>query len=1177
MLALVFMGACMNAGLLGERVVLHDFRDASLWRLHQDGGRGASVALQENGLKVVYRDSPPHWGNLVGPCTVPLRAVALEVRLTKHMASSGAAMHIWLLEPDGDAWMLELRSGSGGVADWRPGTQTLRVPVGAFRFQPRGPGTRAMPMCDRILIGCNYGDLEVTMERMEWVLAADGPQVKPASKPVNIVQGRSGSVAVLTLEGALPDGVTSSHDPGRLADVLTAAGFGVTLLSPEQLAKDGVLDRSVLDAIILPYGSAFPAECREAFIKYLKSGGSFLSMGGYAFDRLLARTASGWTDMEASVTAEQVSTNAAPPAMSMNTRHGRQGDAMWFEPEQIGVFDPCFSITDCVTGRSSEWYRVTGGPDVSYRWPKAVAGYAACALTGDNNPVFPPTYRRWISVIHGSDARGSERGAILALVRNHGGAFRGSSWAISGLTDGTDLFLGSAEKRRLLTDVIGRLVDGVFMHSLATEYAFYKAGETVKAHVTVACHGRRGFKGLVTFRFGTGERRTVPVQLGSGETRVVTVETSARFSRTGYVPTVARLSDGTSSVDEVRSGFCVENRAVIASGPRAEWKENYFSLNGRSQILFGSNQTGMMFFAEGEGPAMWERDFSLMARAGLRVLRILHFSPFAAKGYEGQAAHSPGDLAQRPERLRRQMDAIVQTAQRHGIIIFLTLHDWMPVALTDDDLERQREWNRFWADRYKDVPGIIYDIQNEPSVDVPDRPDIQALWNRWLTDRYGSDEAIRNAWHVAPPEAALPGVPLSGGPEQWDNVRAADRKRFEEFLLNRWVEANVRGLKEGDPDALVCVGYLPSMSPADKVLGAKHTDFSNMHYYGPVDGLPNELALIDRRAYGKGLSVGEFGAMEAHSRRNAGADGLPTAASIERFAHTVHAAVGMGAAMLCNWSLKEMDEMVFPWGLYQRNTPVAKPWAVTYSAMALKLRPFEPNYEAPEVFLLIPDANRIGPRFEELHGAIRRSVGTLLDLNVPFGVLNEEDLTEVPATARVMVWPIPYCPSDRAFASVLRWVRNGGTLYISGSVAFDHARRPVRADRMASLGLTGGLKTPFDVWTNDPVQHAAVGNGQVVYSPDPIELREGTQAATLYAQVIAAGGVRPLPVRADGGRVRAQRVSGRAGSALYAFERMDDGEKPIRVTIDGTAISVSLGKRECAFVLVDRRGGARRL
>ena len=57
------------------------------------------------------------------------------------------------------------------------------------------------------------------------------------------------------------------------------------------------------------------------------------------------------------------------------------------------------------------------------------------------------------------------------------------------------------------------------------------------------------------------------------------------------------------------------------------------------------------------------------------------------------------------------------------------------------------------------------------------------------------------------------------------------------MLLNRWVKANRDGIKAGDPDAPMTVGYLPHLPPADKLLGAAHVDFSNTHYYGSLRDL----------------------------------------------------------------------------------------------------------------------------------------------------------------------------------------------------------------------------------------------------------------------------------------------------------------------------------------------------
>ncbi|MEI6503928.1 MAG: hypothetical protein WCP21_23195, partial [Armatimonadota bacterium] len=527
----------------------------------------------------------------------------------------------------------------------------------------------------------------------------------------------------------------------------------------------------------------------------------------------------------------------------------------------------------------------------------------------------------------------------------------------------------------------------------------------------------------------------------------------------------------------------VRRPAVLRAGPKLAWRDNTLTVEGRSTFLVGSNQTGMMYYSPHEGPLVWDRDFTNMATHNFRLLRILHFSPFSKGGYEGRPTTNPLDLRERPEKLVRQMDAIVQLAQKHRVAIFLSLHDWMPVGLTEEQLAAQADWNKFWAGRYRDVPGILYDIQNEPSVDVPDRPDLVALWNEFLKAQYGSDEALRAAWREHPPQAALPNVPLGQLSEDWNDTRAADRRRFTVTVLERWVRANVEGLRAGDPEALVTVGYLPSMPPADKLLGTEHLDFSNMHYYGPVSGFPTDFLFSDRRLLGQGLTVGECGAQEAHDLRTWGREDVPVTESVERFQSYIHYAVGLGAGFLCNWCWKELDEMVFPWGLIQRQSDIARPWVHTWEQESLLLGLTQLRPTSPKVWVLTPDRHRQGPRFNELHNALKRSFELLLDQSVPFAVCTEQDLDRLPPPAKALVWPLPYCPDDATFARVLAWVKKGGTLYLSGDVQFDESRRPTRAARREQLGLppTPPL-SPFAVTDGEfgkPIVQTKVGEGKV--------------------------------------------------------------------------------------------------
>ncbi|HJN18660.1 MAG TPA: cellulase family glycosylhydrolase, partial [Armatimonadota bacterium] len=556
-----------------------------------------------------------------------------------------------------------------------------------------------------------------------------------------------------------------------------------------------------------------------------------------------------------------------------------------------------------------------------------------------------------------------------------------------------------------------------FLHSLTTDLASYRPGETAEISVQMVCDRDPERYPTVTLLVDDREvadRSSAEVEIDSltGDYHVVRAE----------------LRIGDDLVDSLESAFCVWDESVLASGAKVAWENNYITLDGKPSFLIGTNQTGMMYFSPKEGPAAWDRDFRAMHDHGFHIWRILHFSPFAAKGYEGSGQHTSLDLYNRPERFLRQMDAIVQIAQKHRVAIFLALHDWLGVTLTDEELEAQYDWCRFWADRYKDVPGIFYDIQNEPSVAAEDRPDVVELWNDFLATRYASDEALRAAWTTSPPEAELPNVPLGATTNDWDDARAADRKRFETELLNRWTKANVDGTKAGDPDAVICVGYLPSMPPADKILGVKNTDFSNMHYYGPVDRFPLEFKLIDRRFQGKGFSLGEFGAREAHDARSHGHTSIPVDDSIHRFQTYIHYTAGLGAAFMANWDWKEFDEAIFPWGLFQRSSYVSRPWMHTLEQGALLLSVAEPVYESPEVFIVAPDSHRVGPRFSELNGCLWRAIDLLLDQRVNFGMVNEEDIADLPDSAKALIWPVPYCPADETFDAIRSWVEAGGTL-----------------------------------------------------------------------------------------------------------------------------------------------------
>ena len=1109
---------CLAAvGWAGE-VVIDDFEGPIGWTVNPDGGASPPVRATRDAenpkegktaLRLTYADAPPHWSNLQHAVTVPPNAVAIKVWLRVHAAEPQAAMHFWLFEPDNDGWLTGVLPRGKSLGQLVGGWHEIVVPIAAFRFQPRGTRTRQMTTASRMLIGCNFGDLDVTIDHLRFVTREEPVVSTPPKTPdLTFQDGPSGRVAILTDDFPTTAGAA---DAKKLAAMARALGYGVTPLRSGDVTDPAVLNTKNVDVLVIPCSPAYPRDGRDALLGFLKAGGSFVSIGGYAFDELVAP--GGGASAPPTVRAKDMD-KAQPIAESLNTRYGAHGDTMRLKPDQIGAFDPSYPLEHVAYAATAPGQHVLT-QDMRIDGP--LEGFAACAMTGSNSPVFPDVHGRWIPILNACDSLGRLRGAAAAVVHMFDGPFKGSSWALCGVTN-RDL-IGGPHGEAVLSSALRAVARKTYAHSARTELACYRQGERVRLLWQVSNFDRR--PRALHFRVRLGGEEITQGGLGIASGKTTTMQTlvhTGTFDRDFY-RVVLELTEDDKPIDLIETAFVVWDDKVVHKGPRVDLRDNTLRWNGEPRFVCGTNQTGMMWYSEHEDPLVWERDFATMAAHGIRMLRILHFSPFAADQPTKWREQPIAELLKlRPKKLLRQTDAIVQLAQKHGVAVFLTLHDWMPVELSDAELDAQRDWNRFWAARYRDVPGILYDVQNEPSVQLAKHP--------------------------------------AAGSKQWDDPKAIEANRALVATLNRWVEANAAGVKAGNPDALVAVGYLPSMRPADKVLGVAHTDFSNMHFYGPVDRFPRDFKLIDRRFVGKSFSLGEFGAREAHDARTHGRLGTMPDVSVRRFLATTHYALGLGASFALNWDWKDFDDCVFPWGLCHPCDLTPKPVLLAYRNTALFLERLRPRYEDPGVYLLLPDSHRLGGRWNEVHDAIGRSIDALVGLHVNFNVANEDDLDKLPLTCRVLIWPVPYCPTDAAFERVLTFVRGGGTLYLSGDVVYDEGRHRTRATRLAELGLKdAGGPAPFARgWREQPagLQKTTVGKGKVFYIASPIELLGGA-VIQRYRDFLAFAGVERIAVEPDHPRLHVFTLPLTDGAVTVLCNRTGKSQD---ITLRGAALTI---------------------
>jgi hypothetical protein len=296
---------------------------------------------------------------------------------------------------------------------------------------------------------------------------------------------------------------------------------------------------------------------------------------------------------------------------------------------------------------------------------------------------------------------------------------------------------------------------------------------------------------------------------------------------------------------------------------------------------------------------------------------------------------------------------------------------------------------------------------------------------------------------------------------------------------------------------------------------------------------------------------------------------------------------------------------------------VPKDIAYVHRNQSLLFRHFAPVYREPEVYVLTADSHRMsGGKWQVIEG-ILKSVELALATHVDnLGTLNEDGLA-IPASAKVIIYPLPFCPTDATFTKVRDWVNRGGVLYFSGDISYDEFHRRTRTQRLEELcgvrflsenypnigvSATNSADQPcIKVEPAVPAQGTdaaarvlrragdgspllienRLGRGTVMFSTDPIELhsvparREGDLA--LYRSVLAEAGIRPIDLQPDDPLVHAFRVPMQDGGQVYVLFNTDDSQPAKTLTLADCRppITLSVASKRPGLVWFDGHGALR--
>ena len=972
---------------------------------------------------------------------------------------------------------------------------------------------------------------------------------------------------------------------GTLTEALAGEPFD-TLSSAEALAANL---GGEYDTLVLPYGSAFPVDAWPAIASFLRRGGNLAVLGGAPFHQPVRFNGGTWTKGFRQPTyAHEL---LIGPAEAIDARG-------------LAVALPHESWTTPIAGASTVWA-------LTVRLGTRADLPSEHGSEAHRDGVLRP-------LVHLVDAEGIPRAAPLVEIDRLRGEGAGGRWIFAP----TDAPLDATAIRA----IVRRAREGATDIDASPVHASVTAEEVPVVRVVVRRPGAAPVdappRATIVLRDDSGREihRTSTDLTGGAIREAVVPLRAARRLDPGLHHVEVALEGTRWSPSRATTGFWVRDDALLASGPRLsvsrDWlrtptgngpaqpvptdRGNVFPVNGTTYM---ASDVHRKFLFEPD-PHVWNRDFAMMAKLGINFVRTGVWTGWS------RAMLNSGAI---DEGFLRALDAYVQTAAKHGIVVNYTFYAFQPPAfggtnpyLDPRALEGQREFLATIAARYRGVNWIHWDLINEPSYSPADalwsnRPIRDAwearAWRAWVTARHGDDLAvIRDRWRdrSSDPLALPRETDLGYAQIREDRVprKTRDFVEFTQEAVAGWAADLREALRAaGGHDVLVTLGQDEGgtwLRPSQQ-LHAESVDYTAVHPWWQNDDL---LATgVASKVPEKPMLFQETGLMRLED-----VDGMPwrsprlAAQVLERKYAAAFAARGAGVIEWA-WNINPFmpidNESVI--GFF-RPDGTAKPELDVVPAFAAFFRAAQPyldDFEPDEVIAVIPHSRLFMGRPAATDG-FRRMIRLMAER---FGVVPTalSELRLTPARlrgAKLVIVPSPEFLASSAAEALLAASRNGSKILVTGAVTGDPYGEIPPA--LASLGIAdrgrpvelretaGASSATFDGNLRESLLRSEAPplgalNGNVWHEPLPLEhAREDEPLAALLERAFAAAGVAAHPSTAG---VSARLLyAPRAVFGVFINETAADARRT--VTLGGRAIEIPVAAGRSRLVLFDRATGA---
>ena len=840
------------------------------------------------------------------------------------------------------------------------------------------------------------------------------------------------------------------------------------------------------------------------------------------------------------------------------------GDQLFFQDDSIPIFDVETTFSDCVKMVGAENQAVFA-PGETVLEGEGLTGFSAVTTTGNNRG-------RWQALLNVYDAYGQHRGTAAAIFTifntpsEYGAlgsvktwnAYSGTSIGFFGVTD-RDLF---AEGNGALRDGLVRLAEHLCgdpkLCIVNNTYDCYKPGETPKLTIGVENHGTETLDCTMIAEIveeDTGKvvfTETSDGKILSGKRKYFRVTWSNPAFEDDFYYTRVRIERNGKVLDRMESGFVVWNDEVVSKGPAYTYHDNYIHLvqeDGTEKAVYVTGvDEGGMFIMEDQTPVVWKEDFRKRADAGILLYETLQ--QYRDYGDYSAVFATEGSF----EIHMRKVDAAVYLSQRYGQLYMMGMLLGSNSAVDDAQLEKDKDFIRTMAARYKDVPGIIFYLNGDLIVRISSQTD--PLFRDFLKEKYKTDEAFQEAWGTSKTlDKVTFDTNYSFNGSGWTDTKAYDQNVFRTQLVNRWGSELAKVAQEagGKSKAVLCEFYSWPADGADVPYGIGDLTYSNTGFFDRLPIFAQTLAYADQRWQGKSFGIGETN-KRTHPAFTDTLDYYQSDSYTHARAYfftTYYTTFAMGGNHHQIWCWKDETKYVFPWGLntvYEVCPKDSYYWERNSNYIT---RTMEPVYTEPSVAVVTPDSTRMaGSRgwYEGHYNAVNAfhiAQGTLCD-NIL--TLNECNF-EIPESIKVIYYPSAYTVPDDVYEKLLNFVRSGGILYLSGDPSYDPVSRKrtleSRLTELAGVSATrviyagndrsgaavtysdgSGTRTGYpnilletkgaevlykDTDGNPVITRFTLGKGKVIFSADPLE--NTTNADTfredvrLYNSVLELAGI----------------------------------------------------------------------